>query len=271
MKNKALILFLLLLGGLCPQTGSAQKPNDGEVRVKASFDLAREILSGPSYSKFSDNLRDIITLNIGIAFGLDDIIRGVLKSYGAEASSGRRPRPADLSTLMAANDTLPGPTVGARKLAWLRQISLMSGMQIIGKGSKFNDGVGTSTTRMTYLEIPVYALYNYDLPGNKGRIFGGLGVYLGLGLFGTTTYKDARTNESYGAFDSKNGGYNRFDAGLNFQAGYQLPQGLQFSIVHELGLVNIESGGGADKTKNSVWSLEVAYPLKKLISKLKKK
>jgi hypothetical protein len=147
---------------------------------------------------------------------------------------------------------------------------LMYGVELIGKGGRFSDGFGTTTTRMTYLQAPVYGLYNYDLPNDKGRVFGGLGPYIGYGLFGKTTYKDSRTSESYGAFDKNNFGYSRLDAGLNFTAGYQLPESFRFNLVYSLGLANLDPNNRSFQYYNRGWSLNVGYPLTKLVSKLKK-
>ena len=58
---------------------------------------------------------------------------------------------------------------------------------------------------------------------------------------------------------------------LRWLAPYQLPQEIRLSIAREWGLVNIESGGGSDKTYTRVWSLNAAYPLKKLTEKFRKK
>jgi hypothetical protein len=173
--------------------------------------------------------------------------------------------------LLASNTNRPGPITPPDKEAFLSHVSFIYGPQLIGKGGKYSDGFGTSTSRRTYLEAIGYALYNYDLPNDKGRVFGGLGPFLSVGLFGTNTYEQAKfATQSSGAFDSKNGGYSRLDGGLAFTAGYELPQGMRLSIVHELGLVNIDPSGGADKTFTRGWSLNVAYPLKKLVALVRK-
>lgn len=232
--------------------------------LKSSLDLARERLSGPSYTNLQNNEEDVKELNIGIMNEDKDLIGDILTKYGGHAS-------LNANYLLVSTDTLPGPIAPERKFMFLRQLSLFYGVQLIGKGGKSNDGYGTSTTKMTYLEPVGYVLYNYNLPNDKGRLFGGPGLYIAYGLWGKSKYDQPNFgSQSYPAFD-KNTGYQRFDAGLAFTGGYELPIGLRLSLEYELGLVNIAPGGGGDKTRNRVVSLNVAYSLKKLTDKLRKK
>ncbi|MCY7359460.1 MAG: PorT family protein [Rudanella sp.] len=157
----------------------------------------------------------------------------------------------------------------APELPDLSPLALHIGLQLIGKGGTFNDGVGKTKSSLAYLELPVQVVYQHYLPSGKGMAFGGFGPYLGLGLWGKIKYTDSRSSESYPAFD-KLAGYKRFDSGLTFVGGYQLQKGLMVFFNCELGLSNIETTN-IEKTYNRVWSLNVAYPLKKLTDKLRKK
>ncbi|GAB4008564.1 hypothetical protein GCM10028808_15010 [Spirosoma migulaei] len=242
--------------------------------LSASIDLARLRLSGPSYEYTPglNNLRnhpgDVLVLNLAIKFNNQGMINQIFNYYNTQ--SYRTPIPADPATLLAANTNLPGPTSPADKPPFLSHVSLLYGFQLIGKGGKDEDGYGTSKTRMTYLETMGYALYNYDLPNSKGRLFGGPGIYLGYGLWGKTSYTYQGGSDSFAAFDKLNG-YRRFDAGVALTAGYQLEQGLRLSLEYEVGLLNINPGAGDDKTKNRSLSLNIAYPLKAFVDKLRKK
>ena len=250
LANRLLWWWLPLLGSL---TGCSPD------FYQASFDAALDQFAGPSYSGYSTG--DLYAGNIGASW-VSTIGAPPLRVFRAAAAS----------SLLASNTDRPGLTTPPDKGAFLSHISFLYGPQLIGKGGKASDGYGTTTSRRTYLEGIGYALYNYDLPNNKGRVFGGLGPYLGFGLWGKTKYEQATYGtQSYGAFDKLNG-YKRFDAGLAFTVGYQLPQGLRLSIAHELGLVNIDPfGNGDDKTKSRSWSLNVSYPAKKLVTLVKKK
>lgn len=238
--------------------------------LQVSLDLVHQRLYGPSYQGASPNPVQLLLLNFAIQRNDQKLINQIFKNV-RNGVSGRTIEPADAATLLASTDTRAGLALPPDKASFLSHLSLLYGVQLIGKGGKFSDGIGTSTTKMTYLEPSAVVLYQYDLPDNHGLIFGGLGPYLAYGLWGKATYKDPTTDQSSGAFDSKNGGYRRFDAGLIFTVGYQLPQELRLSIAHELGLVNIDPAGGYDKTKNSVWSLNIGYPLNKLTHYLPKK
>ncbi len=228
----------------------------------ASAEAARDYFRGPSYDDYPTPILFTGNILTGWMIGLQGV--------NATPGLNYNPNPA---TLLASNTNRPGPTAPDPALtSFLSHINFFYGGQLIGKGGKLSDGFGTSTSRRTYLEGIGYALYNYDLPNDKGRVFGGLGPFLGVGLFGTNTYEQAKTaTQSFGAFDSNNGGYSRLDGGLAFTAGYQLPQDLRLSIGYELGLVNIDPTGGADKTFTRALSLNVAYPAKKLVALVKKK
>ena len=284
MKNASYVLLVLLIG-LFPDVGWGQligpavppkPPTDLDKKVdkffQASIDLVKQSLLNPSYAgtpyaASAPKPGDVLALNVAILFHNQGLINQIINYY--RPHSYRGPTPADPATLLATNNALPGPTAPPDKATFLSHVSLLYGLQLIGKGSKTSDSYGTSTTHMTYLEIPAYILYNHDLPADKGRLFGGIGIYLAYGLWGKIT--DSSTPQSVSAFD-KNAGYKRFDAGLAFTAGYQMPQGLRLSLAYELGLVNIDPIAGAyDKLKNRSLSLNIAYPLAQLTDKLRKR
>ncbi|WP_020595871.1 outer membrane beta-barrel protein [Spirosoma panaciterrae] len=281
MKNIAFLLFIgilpnvvwgQLLGPEIPQRPSTDLDRKIDTFLQASIDMVRQKLLNPSYAgtpyaATAPTPGDVLALNLAIQFHNQGLVNQIIHYY--TPSTSQHVKPADPSTLLATNDPRTGPTVPPDKAPFLSHVSLLYGVQLIGKGSKTTYKSGTSTTRMTYLEIPAYMLYNHDLPSNKGRLFGGVGFYLAYGLWGTI--KDSDNTPSVSAFD-KNLGYKRFDAGLAFTGGYQLPQGLRLSIAYELGLVNIDPFAGAyDKLKNRALSLNVAYSLHKVTALAKKK
>lgn len=280
MKNIAYILFIgilpnvvwgQLLGPEIPQRPSTDLDRKIDTFLQASIDMVRQKLLNPSYAgtpyaATGPTPGDVLALNLAIQFHNQGLVNQIIHYYTPGTS--QRVKPADPSTLLATNDPRTGPTSSPDKAPFLSHVSLLYGVQLIGKGSKTTYKSGTSTTRMTYLEIPAYMLYNHDLPSNKGRLFGGVGFYLAYGLWGTIN--DSDNTPSVSAFD-KNLGYKRFDAGLAFTGGYQLPQGLRISIAYELGLVNIDPFAGAyDKLKNRALSLNVAYSLHKVTALLKR-
>ena len=139
-------------------------------------------------------------------------------------------------------------------------INIMTGLEFVMKNSKD----GNTKIKTNYLQVPVIALYNYELD-NGGKIFGGLGPYFAYGIGGKTS----SGNFSISSFD-KTGGFKRFDAGLTFTAGYRFEQGIRLRFGYDLGLTNIQRGD-IDKAKNRGWSLCFAYPAHFINKKMSKK
>ena len=271
MKNATCASLLVLLIWLLPTIGWGQgQYGVSQVYMQASLDVARQILTGPSYEDYKSNY-NTFGFNVGLYYNPFRAKEELQEDYHLPTNSLRY-SPLNPASLLASIDRRPGPTAPDPKAGseFLRHLSPLVGVQLIGKGGKYSDRFGTSTTHMTYLEIPAYVIYTHNLPEGKGQLFGGLGFYLAYGLWGTLKFDDPGGKSSFSAFDKANG-YKRFDAGLNFMAGYQLPEGLRLSLVHELGLISIDPVAGSDKTKNRVWSLNVGYPLKKLTTLIKKK
>lgn len=143
----------------------------------------------------------------------------------------------------------------------MSHITGRGGIEFVQKKSK--DG-GTKIT-LNYLEVPLYALYNYQLP-SAGNIFGGLGPYFAYGIGGKmkSTYNGQTTEiKSF----NKTNGFKPFDAGLGITAGYHIPNNFSFRLAYEIGFVNILRNAFGDKAKNRSISLNISYPLNKIIKK----
>jgi len=146
----------------------------------------------------------------------------------------------------------------------MKSFQFSGGLEFIQKRSKEDP----STLTFNYIEIPLYALYKYDL--SKGNIFGGLGPYFAYGIGGNikTTYMGQTTK--FGIFD-KNSGFKRFDAGIGLTAGYTMTNSFSLGLGYDLGLANINSGNFGDKSKNRCISFDIAYPINEIIKKTKNK
>jgi hypothetical protein len=258
-------LLLLLVALLSQSCGIKGAMSEG------SLDLFRHKFAGPSYAKGNFPAPDAEEFGYNL---------GILFVVGEQAFMGPGPfsQSAPTNLLATTSNQLsfglgyapPKPN----SLFTNKHFALMSGLELIRKGSNISDVNGKNITHLLYLEVPIYALYRHYLPDNKGELFGGLGPYFGYGLTGT--FKSTFNGQTFksSAFDTKNGGYKRFDAGLAFTAGYQLPSSLRIRLAYELGLVNIESGpagGFGDKTFNRGISLNVGYPVDKIVDKFKKR
>lgn len=276
---KTMVRLLLLLIGLSPITGWGQLGPDIPSRpptyldhkinafLQASIDLARQRLSGPSY-EYTPGLQDlrnhpadVLVMNVALKYDNQRLIDQMINYYKGKNAAYHSPRPPDPARLLASADGRPGPSeTAAGKTSFLSRLSLLYGVQLIGKGGKQKYSDGYFLARMLYLEPIVSVLYNYDLPDNKGRLYGGPGLYLGYGLFGRLHDKGTGFDDSYAAFE-KNMGFSRFDAGLSLTAGYRLARGLGVNLSYELGMANVDPGRGDDKTRNRVLSINLDYPL----------
>lgn len=121
---------------------------------------------------------------------------------------------------------------------------------------------------LNYLELPVNFLYKHE--AGAGSIFVGAGPYLGFGLSGKIK-ADGLDEEGKVKFDGKKDSevdendeaavhLKRLDAGANFLAGYELKNGLLFSVNYSLGLTNLDPDG--NKSKNNYFGVSVGYLFK---------
>ncbi|HVV07186.1 MAG TPA: outer membrane beta-barrel protein [Puia sp.] len=132
-------------------------------------------------------------------------------------------------------------------------------LEFIQKGAKDGD----AKIKLNYLNAMGTVIYSWPMQ-DKGTVFGGLGPYIGYGISGHV--KGAGFSES--AFGSD--GLKRFDAGLHLTAGYRFSMGLFLSLAYEYGLYN-QSRFDDYSSYNRSYSLQVGYPIQKIIDGFKKK
>lgn len=119
---------------------------------------------------------------------------------------------------------------------------------------------------LNYLELPVHLGYKYAI-NNKVALFGEVGPYVALGLFGNTTtygeigtsYNNGNTMIEYGkkitpSFDA----FDRFDAGVGFRVGAELYKHFNVSVGYDWGAIN---GAKAEELnfKNRNFTFSVGY------------
>jgi hypothetical protein len=137
------------------------------------------------------------------------------------------------------------------------------------RGTKYTDG--NATIHVSYLELPVTFLYKAELA--EGKLLVGLGPYSALGIAGkakdingtTSTIKFKNTvNES--DYASDNFYVRPFDFGGRAYAGYELKNGLSFTLEATLGMTNLVpevSGGTNDETVKLLgFGLNIGYKIK---------
>jgi hypothetical protein len=235
-------LYLFCLLAVCIQSCETARMD-----VKGSIDANKQRFSGPSYPNPSDN-----NFDPGINLGVSIVLAG---SY-AQAGSGsfyNKTRHSSYDKVYASTDKGPAAffdpyATNTQPPTFMNSVLITGGLEYVLKRS--------SDASLSYLQVPLYALYYYRLDG-AGSIFGGLGPYMAYGIGGS----------AFGGDD----GLKRFDAGLGLTIGYKMPQSFSFSLGYDIGLANIQQSAFGDKAQNRGISLNVAYPLDKLLGKVKGK
>ncbi|WAC11498.1 outer membrane beta-barrel protein [Dyadobacter pollutisoli] len=220
--------------------------------VRGSIDGHKLIYKGDPYPEPSPTALDV-GLNVGIAF---------MTSPG-----GTIPKPQGLnrfqkaapSNLYASTNPalINGLSPAEKPYSFMDHVAFEGVLQFIKKRTKD----GGAKVNLDYLEVPVQALYYHELQ-SKGSIVAGLGPYLAFGTGGKI--KNSFSNDKVSTFDKDNG-FKRFDGGVIFSAGYKMYDSFSFRLAYEMGLVNIIRENSGAKVKNRTISLNVGYPIHKLI------
>ncbi len=208
--------------------------------VQASIDFAKLSESGPSQIKYNSKTKENVIISTD--WYLADLRLSGLGSVSREDEPGT-----------AAGEAGATPAAGQATDA----ISVRYGLEYIGKGAKF-PGAGSNTAiNLNYLEVPIDAVYH--LPAGPGRIEAGLGPYFAYGIGGSSN--------GVSSFGQNNGGFKRFDAGLNLQAGYQFDNGLSLRLGYDLGLANVEYADQDVKGHTRTLSINLGYQIGRLFGK----
>lgn len=147
-------------------------------------------------------------------------------------------------------------------------LSVQAGLTVSGKGYVYKSDATHTRISLTYLEIPINAVYRFN------QLFVGAGPYLAYGISGKAKTKSIGLSGSTDIFDDYegptggewathklkmggNGDFKALDLGLNVLAGYQINSQVAANLGYGLGLANISATGG--RLKNRVLSLSVRY------------
>ena len=136
---------------------------------------------------------------------------------------------------------------------------MATGQEFVVKAAKWD----VYSQHLSYLVLIQDVRYQYPL-GNSGTLYGGLGPYIGYGIGGSS----GSGSNKVPAFSSD--GYKRFDFGLHFAAGYELPSTLDFRLSYELGLYDKSTDPSDYTSYNRTWSIGVGYSLSKIIGGFKR-
>ncbi|ARS38753.1 hypothetical protein CA265_03285 [Sphingobacteriaceae bacterium GW460-11-11-14-LB5] len=155
--------------------------------------------------------------------------------------------------------------------------SVQPGLSLIGKGGKsdfsyFNAEPGNiytitanSKISMMYIELPVNAVFNFDL--GDGKFFIGAGPYYAMAISGknksTATLSGGGSTITNSEEEIKFGGdgtMKRGDFGINFLAGYKLSNGFNINAGYGLGLSNLDyADTNKSKVTNRVLSVGLGF------------
>jgi len=170
------------------------------------------------------------------------------------------------------NDMLPSYHFGADlQVPVAPDFYFQPGLMYIRKGDKNSSSSSTSTTSLSYIEIPLNMVYKAAL--GKGFFMIGLGPYLAYGINGNVkTVSGSLTLDQTIIFKSIVGSgdnllvpyYKPFDAGANLLVGYELEDGVFIQLDSQFGMLNINpeyKGFTDDKSsaKNTGFGLSVGY------------
>jgi hypothetical protein len=126
------------------------------------------------------------------------------------------------------------------------------------KGAKSSaDGVTTKLTPF-YVQVPVKALYKFNV--GTGKITIAAGPYLALGIAGKYKISGGGESESYNLFSKEDGAdeamLKRFDLGLSSAVGYEFNNGLFLNLESSLGFLDVAKDSNI---KNSTLSLVAGF------------
>lgn len=122
--------------------------------------------------------------------------------------------------------------------------------------------LGTIKTNPYYLDIPIHFGYKHNITRNVS-VFGEVGPYFGIGLFGKHKLKEvtitdvegSHVKEDYEENVFADNGLKRFDFGLGFRIGAELQKRYSVSLGYDWGLLNEYKKGEttAGEYSNKYW------------------
>jgi hypothetical protein len=154
-------------------------------------------------------------------------------------------------------------------------ISFQPGIVLTQKGGTGNFEYAATSTgyistisdiKINYLEVPLNFLYNFQL--KPGKVFFGVGPYLGYALSGKSNHYNSIYNNS-GAFTesttsdditfgSSANDIKAFDYGVNLQLGFIFNQGVELGFGTGLGMANL-SNESAVTVHNQLVRIGIGY------------
>jgi hypothetical protein len=157
--------------------------------------------------------------------------------------------------------SLAGIKAGAFvELPFNKVVSLEPGVFYSRKGGEYSNILGTTTTTLDYVEVPVNLKFSLPL-GIGGRPFVYAGPYFAYGVGGKNTLSNSLgTVSSDVNFGSGSAQMNPLDIGAQVGLGYQLPViGLYARAQYGMGFTNLSNASNVTTTNNSNFSVSVGW------------
>jgi hypothetical protein len=226
-------LFLILVSAALLFSSCTVERKMPNMTLKGSIDLAKTEENGPS--EISYNTKTGANVMV-----YDDY-------YFNEAEHDRQ---WNHSNSRETDDTV------AMSRTPMPSFGIGGGLEFISKGNKFQE-VDTKTS-LNYLEVPIHLLYSYPL--GDGNAYAGFGPYFAYAIGGQV--KGGGFSQS--SFGDDNGGYKRFDLGLQLMLGYKLNMGVSLDVSYDYGLTNIYTSAVDVTSKNRCFSINFGYQIGRL-------
>lgn len=186
-------------------------------------------------------------------------------TYGFKVSGGFAYQQIKNKEILSTSSITTFNIRGLAQLPLSNSFWLEAGLGIAGKGSRVYNDALTTTTHLTYVEIPVNVLRKFTFT-DLGIFYLGAGGYLAGGVGGTLDYETPGSNTSDKIKFGKSADVTRFDTGLNFTTGFELRNRVTFNMGFALGLNNIASttqqDTGTSVVRNREFSIGLGYLFK---------
>lgn len=186
-------------------------------------------------------------------------------TLGVKISGGLAYQYIDNKQILSASSIKTFNIRGIAQMLVKNNYWLEAGFGISGKGSEIFDEALTTTTHLTYAELPVNVLRKFTFT-DLGVFYVGAGGYVAMGLSGNLGYETPGSSTSGKIEFGKDADVTRFDTGLNFSTGFEFRNKVTFNMAFLLGLNNIASTAQQDTgtavIKNREFSIGLGYLFK---------
>lgn len=145
---------------------------------------------------------------------------------------------------------------GVAEFDLAENVALQTGLTLVGKGLKLEDGDFEATINPMYLQVPALILYKQEM------FYVGGGPYIGFGLFGKLKGDLVEDPEDLAFGNDLDDDFAPIDFGLQFEAGVILNGNIRLGAGYGLGLSNAlpkDAREGDDSWKHGVISINAAY------------